>query len=71
MKFKINYEGGEIISVDKIYKGITEKGQKFEIHTNWNNDNIWVVDDIIFESKDFTNELKDEIANSFLQEING
>ena len=71
MKFKINYEGAEIISVDKIYKGITENGQKFEIHTNWNKENIWTIDEIVFESKDFTKELKEEIAHSFLEEING
>lgn len=70
MQFTINYDESQIISVDKIYKGAMENGQKFEIHANWNDWDGWAVDDIIFES-DMEESVKEDISESFTQQING
>jgi hypothetical protein len=70
MEFEINYEDSKIVSVDKIYPGFTENGQKFEIHANWNDWDDWSVDDVTFESDDFEESLKESIIDEFLEEMN-
>lgn len=70
MKFEISYEESKIISVDKIYSGSMENGQKFEIHANWNDWDDWTVDDVKFESDSFSEETKESIIDSFLEEMN-
>lgn len=70
MEFTIEFEGSQIISVDKIYKGALKNGQKFQIHANWNDWDGWTVDDIVFES-DEGEQIKEEISESFMKEMNG
>ena len=69
MQFEINYEG-KTLSVDKIYTGTLDSGQKFEIQANWNEFDDWTVDDVTFESDDVDPELKEEIIDAFLDEMN-
>lgn len=69
MQFEINYEG-KTLSVDKIYTGTLDSGQKFEIQANWNEFDDWTVDDVTFESDDVEETLKEEIIDAFLDEMN-
>lgn len=69
MQFEINYEG-KTLSVDKIYTGTLDSGQKFEIQANWNEFDDWTVDDVTFESDDVDTGLKEEIIDAFLDEMN-
>lgn len=69
MQFEINYDG-KTLSVDKIYTGTLDSGQKFEIQANWNEFDDWTVDDVTFESDDVEETLKEEIIDAFLDEMN-
>lgn len=70
MSFIIDYQTSEIISVDKIYTGALENGHRFHLYANWTERDGWIVDSIVFEA-DVEISVKEEIAESFMQEMNG
>jgi len=63
----IDYSSEDVYSSDSTFNGVDEEGNKFMIYANWNSDDGWNVDRIVWFEKEGN---EDEIIELFLSDNN-